>query len=145
MANELLSRAKFSRGDSDLLPSYGTDTFTEIINVTSLGGPEQTKDELEVTHLQSTGKEFLAGMSDGGSVNFEVNYDYSNAAHVDLRDDAQTSLKRNWQIEFENQVPAVVETAQFQGELMEFSRSNDPNTPFKYSGRVKISGDITWS
>ncbi len=50
-------------------------TYAQIGQVTSISGPDGSIPEVDVTHLSSTGKEFIAGLADWGSVSLEVIFD----------------------------------------------------------------------
>lgn len=50
-------------------------TYAQIGQVTSISGPDGNIPEVDVTHLSSTGKEFIAGLADWGSVSLEVIFD----------------------------------------------------------------------
>ncbi len=54
-------------------------SFTAIGNVISVTGPNQTRDSIDISTMDSTGKfrEFIPGMLDAGEVTFDVNYDGS--------------------------------------------------------------------
>lgn len=51
-------------------------TYTDIAEVVSIGGPDITVGDVDVTHLQSANaaKEFIAGLLDGGAVTMEANF-----------------------------------------------------------------------
>lgn len=49
-------------------------TYTEIKEVKSFDPSGQQVNELEVTHLQSTAKEFVAGLPDSGEFGMELNW-----------------------------------------------------------------------
>lgn len=68
-----------SVGDSDSPNSY-----TEIAEVKNIGGPNESADEIEVTHLRSPGsyREFLASFKDGGEIPCVANYIPANATHA---------------------------------------------------------------
>lgn len=48
----------------------------ELVEVVTFGLPDDTIDEIDVTHLKSPGKrkEFISGLVDGGTVEAELNY-----------------------------------------------------------------------
>jgi hypothetical protein len=50
-------------------------TYAQIGQVTSISGPDGSIPEVDVTHLSSTGKEFIAGLADWGSVSLELIWD----------------------------------------------------------------------
>lgn len=50
------------------------ETFTEIEEVVSISGPDGTANLIDVTHLRSTGKEYLSGLADYGKIALEMNF-----------------------------------------------------------------------
>lgn len=61
----------------------GTPTLLdEVISVTL---PNPQIDDVEATHMGSTAKEFIAGLTDYGSGDFEFNYIPNNATDVLIR------------------------------------------------------------
>lgn len=56
--------------------------YTDVIQIMSIGGPQITVADVDVTHLQSSNvfKEFIAGFGDGGVVQLEAIYDKAQLA-----------------------------------------------------------------
>jgi len=50
-------------------------TYAQIGQVTSISGPDGSVPEVDVTNLSSTGKEYIGGLPDFGSVTLEVIFD----------------------------------------------------------------------
>lgn len=74
-------------------------TYETIANVTSIGGPERTRETIDVTSHDSPDgwMEFIGGLKDGGEISLDVNYDPAEATH-DLDDDFDDVLPRNYRI-----------------------------------------------
>jgi len=49
-------------------------TYTEISEVISFTPPEASASEIDTTHLASTAKEYLLGLTDNGEISMEMNY-----------------------------------------------------------------------
>jgi predicted secreted protein len=51
-------------------------TYTSLANITSIGGPNMTCSDVDITTLLSTSrwKEFISGFKDGGLMNLDANY-----------------------------------------------------------------------
>lgn len=79
-------------GGSDALSSQGTyisfdpgaspTVFTEVGEVSSISGPTPDSEEIDVTHLRSTGgfREYLQSFKDGGEISVTANYLPGNAS-----------------------------------------------------------------
>ncbi len=127
----------FSRGDG-----ASPEVFNTVTNVISITGPQISKEDIEVTHLGSTAKEFISALDDPGELQLQMNWDPSNAQHVGMRSDAEGSTTRNYRIVWNDASSTQVD---FLGEAMDFSLDTQPNAAVVASVRVKISGALTWS
>jgi len=58
-------------------PTSATATTTAIGNIISIGGPDESRDSIDKSTMDSTSKwrEYISGMLDAGEVTFDVNYD----------------------------------------------------------------------
>jgi len=75
---------------SDGLHGHGTQLYASLVtnptsltaigNISSITGPNQTRDAIEKSTMDSTSKfrEFIPGMLDAGEITFDVNYDGSD-------------------------------------------------------------------
>ena len=74
-------------------------TYEVIANVTSIGGPERTRETIDVTSHDSPDgwMEFIGGLKDGGELSCDINYDPAEVTH-DIDDDFDDTEPRNWQI-----------------------------------------------
>lgn len=60
-------------------------TFTEnVANVTGISGIGGEASEIDITNFDSTFKEYLMGLKDGGSVTLEINFDTNNTTQRTL-------------------------------------------------------------
>jgi predicted secreted protein len=78
----------------------GTEVFTAIGDVVSINGPNETRETIDVTDLDSTGREFKAALKDGGELTFETNYRPTNTQHIQLETDYDSGVLRNFQLVF---------------------------------------------
>jgi hypothetical protein len=131
------SGTAFARGDG-----ASPEAFTAVGDVTSLNGPNITKDEIEVTALDSTAKEFLGALDDPGEITLELNWNPQDTEHVNLRTDAEGSTARNYRITWSDLSSTNVT---FSAEVMEFSITAEANDAVKASVRLKINGALTWA
>ncbi len=98
---------------SDALSSQGTyisfgdsaspNTFTEVGEVSSISGPTPTAEDIDVTHLRSTGgyREFLQSFKDGGEVSVTANYLPGNSTQdgdTGVRSLFTSGATRGWKI-----------------------------------------------
>lgn len=92
MSNALQSKGTKLQYDS------GSGDYVSVAEVTRITGPNPSKEQIDVTHLESTGayREYIDSFKDGGEITAEVNF--IPAAHEDILDDFNADTQRNWRI-----------------------------------------------
>jgi predicted secreted protein len=50
------------------------EVFAAIEKVTSISGPDGSANLIDITHLTSTGKEYLQGLADFGKIQLDINF-----------------------------------------------------------------------
>lgn len=83
----------------------GTEVFTTIAEVKSIGGPSFASDTIDVTSHDSPGayREFIASLIDPGELSFDINFVPTDATHnvsTGLLRDFQNRIRRNYKIVF---------------------------------------------
>lgn len=116
----------------------GTEVFTKVAEVKDISGPDEKADQLEVTSLDSTSKEYIAGLRDGGEVKCEANRIGTNAQQQGVYSDFAARTLRNWKI-----VCPDGEAYAFAGIVIAHSLKFGTNAARTFSFTVKISGDVT--
>lgn len=111
-----------------------TEVFTAIAEVTGFSGPTTEANEIEVTTLSSSAKEFISGLADNGEVTLEVNAVPSDTQHNQIRNDILAGTVRNYQIDF-NDGTTTNTTYTFAAFVKAF--------PFTAAADDKLSGTIT--
>ena len=127
----------FYRGDG-----ASPEVFTAVGDVVSIAGPEISKEEIEVTALDSTAKEFISALDDPGEVTLLVNWNPQDAQHVLLRSDAEGNTARNYRIIWSDVSSTQVN---FNGQVMVFSLNTESASATQANLRLKITGALTWS
>ena len=110
--------------------------IAEVLNVGSIGS---TAPEVDVTNLDSTAKEYIGGLGDGESVDFELNWIAANVQQEALRDAVGST--KHFQM-----VWSDASTADFQMVVLGFSRTGTtPEEQLKANVTGRITGAITWA
>lgn len=117
------------------------EVYTTIAEVLTISGPSLSAEDIDVTNLSSTAKEYISGVSDGGSVDFELNW-IGQTQQKTLRDDVTAGTSRTYRVTFSNSPNTI---ASFSARCTAFSMSTDPNTQIRGNATLKISGAITWT
>lgn len=116
------------------------EVFTTIAEINSIDGPGGQANEIDVTDLSSTAKEYLIGLQDEGDVTLEINYIPQNTQHAQLRSDKASATQRNYRITFTDS-PATTWT--FAAYVKGFSISNSVDDRTVASVVLRVTGSIT--
>lgn len=99
---------------SDAIPGYGTgffvedaagsDVFVEMGEVTEVTPPDESTEQIDVTHMKSPGRtrEFAQGMIDAGQGSFGINWIPGNPTDVFLRAWRASGETRACRIDYPN-------------------------------------------
>lgn len=115
-------------------------TWTEVKEVTSFTGFDGQAAEIDVTHLQSTAKEFLMGLQDFGTFTIEVNYLPTDAGQDDMRAAKASREIQDFRVTFSD-----TSTATFQGYVLSAPISGGVDSKVDSSFAVRITGDVTFA
>jgi hypothetical protein len=100
-------------------------------------GDGQAQD-IDVTTLASTAKEYCQGLQDLGDFTMEINRDFTNVGQVELDDAKNAQSTRNFEITFEDGT-----TITFAGNVKSFTIEGAQDDVIRSTATVKISGNIT--
>ncbi len=129
---------KFQRYD-DLTAAYVT-----IAEATNFKGLDEKADQLEATNFDSDGKEYIAGLTDGGEVSADLNFVASDSGQQGLRTDLRAGTLRNFKVIVNDHASdpttvtfsAIVTTAP--------GLSGGVNAVIKTSVTLRVSGVPVW-
>jgi hypothetical protein len=117
----------------------GSEVFTTIAEVRTVDGPKSKVDVVDVTHMESTEREFIATLLDAGEITINGNYT-SVTAQDSLRTTHTAKTKRNFQLV----VPiASPETWAFAGFVTSFGPTLPHDGPMAFSATIKLTGAVT--
>lgn len=76
------------------------NSYEQIGQVVSISGPDGNVPEIDVTHLASTGKEYIGGLPDFGNIAMEVIFDYATTStkHAEIWTDFLAQTVDTYQI-----------------------------------------------
>jgi hypothetical protein len=118
--------------------------YTEIAEVIEMNGPDQSAEEIDVTHLRSTSgyREFLPSFKQGGTLNCVANYIPGNATHASGADGLRglfTSRDiRGWKRTFSDGTEEF-----FDGYVSAFSTPLAVGVQSKLNFSVRVTGPVT--
>lgn len=87
-------------GNAVTVNDDGSDTFIEVGEVNDVDPPSPTVDTIDVTHLKSSIKEFIAGLMDGGSATLNCNFIPDDAGQIACRSAMTGKQLRNFRFDF---------------------------------------------
>lgn len=117
-------------------------SFTKINEVTTVSLPDGSVPELDASTLSSASKEYIAGLSDEGSVNFAVNFQGADPTHQQLMADKAAGTNLLWRID----VPepgGTKTTATFNGYVSTFGGEFAVDQVQNLSGSIRVNGAVT--
>lgn len=117
--------------------------YTTIAEVLRCGPIGSTNPEVDVTNLDSTAKEYIAGLADGNTVDFDMNWLVGNTQQESLRTSQASGSTVNLRMVW-NTSPQT--NAQFDLVLLTFEMGETtPEQQVTASVSGRISGSIVWS
>lgn len=128
---------------------YLTIEGVEVANVVGIGLDGRDAEEIDFTHLRSTGgfRELRQGFKDPGSINLTLHFDPTHATHSSATNGIEGLLNSGTEIDW-----AIVYTDAGWSKThsgVGFIKSNNINVtvdgPIEASATIRVSGATTWS
>ncbi len=117
--------------------------FTTIKGVEGFQGPTASKPDIDVTAIDDTAAQFLAGIPDYGNVTFDLFWDPAETTHQALK----TAFDTVGSVTYFNIVASDTGAAvgDFLGEVKGWEHDFSKGAAAKVKVTVKLSGPITWT
>lgn len=112
----------------------------EIKEVTSFSGFDGQAAEIDITHLQSSAKEFMMGLQDFGGFNLDVNYLPDDAGQSEARAAKAARTKKQFVLTFSD-----ASTASFSAYVLASPISGGVDAKVDSSFQLRITGDVTYA
>lgn len=122
------------------------ETFTTVAEISGdIEGPSVSRTLVDATHMESPDgyKEWLAGMKDGGTVEFECTLLPSNASQTSLLTLFENGTARNWRIQLPQFTPSATLTFTAVVQDTNFSFPREDKQMFTVA--LKVTGKPVWS
>ena len=122
----------------------GVELFTEIAEITNLGGPDETLELIDATHMGSPGgrREFIPSLKDSGEVTLDLNFLPGDANQNGLRQDLIDRVRRTFKLVWTD---LALTTYTFSGYVTSHTKSAAIDDKLTASVTIKITGDIQLS
>jgi predicted secreted protein len=145
MASKAVSTVgvKLKRGDG----ATPTEVFSAIGEVFNLSGPNETAAQIDVTSFDSTAREYIAGLRDGGEVTFEFNFVGDDVSQAGLRSDFAAGTLRNFEIDLHDATATLTVPSKYAFAASVTALGNSFAVDDKITGSctLKISGPVTFT
>jgi hypothetical protein len=120
--------------------------YAAIEEVSSISGPDGSAALIDVTHLGSTGKEYIPGLPDAGSLSLQCNF-IAGTKQMDLFDNFQSSANAE---PFYLQIPTAPgatthHTFYFDAVVSKWSLSEAVDKQVTLNIDLKITGGVTYA
>lgn len=116
------------------------EVFTAIPQIVSIDGPSASNEEIDVTNLSSTAREFIAAIPDYGELNCEVEWDERNTVHAGLRTKFNAGTTHNFQLV---DAGSPQKTASFSGFVKSVPQAYNIDDVVRSSLVIRITGPWT--
>jgi len=117
----------------------GSPEYVEVKEITTFKGFDGQAAEIDITHLQSTAKEFLMGLQDFGTFSIDVNYLASDDGQQAMRAAKASRDKKLFRATFSDNSTAV-----FDGYVLSNPLSGGVDAKVDGSFDVRITGAVTF-
>lgn len=110
-----------------------------VAHISNVGGPNQSKESIDVTALDSTGgyREFIDGFKDGGEVSLQGFFDYGDDGQQAMYAAFDGSGTEDFVIEFPASIGAKWT---FSGVVTAFETTSEVGNAVGFSATIKVSG-----
>jgi hypothetical protein len=123
----------------------------QVTNIGAIGG---TAGEINVTNLDSTAQEVLAGLKDNGTVSIDIDWDPQDASHVTLDSLVGGDTNKRFFIACSEAdtdptysstftLPTDRTTLDFDAAVLSFQKTGGTDDVWRATLQLRISGDIT--
>lgn len=134
MANYTLAQGTRLYYSSSASPSV----FTEVSCPTNINESGIQRNEIDVTCLSDSAKQFAPGLPDYGNVSFEINWNPDTASHAALFGLIESGDVREWKITFNDTAPATA--VHFDGYISSWQRTTAVDSVVKVTVTVRVTG-----
>lgn len=110
-----------------------------VAHLKSIGSPQQTKETIEVTALDSEGnyREYIPGYRDGGEITFSGYFDFKDEGQKAIRDAYDAEEAEDFKIVYPKRIGAEWD---FKGVVTSYNFPADEGGAIGFEFTVKVSG-----
>lgn len=120
----------------------GPEVFSDVAEIVDFDGPSGESSEIDVTHLNSTAREYLLGLRDEGEISFTANLVPQDVQQKGLRADRDNKVLRNFKIILTDVADTTLSFAAF---VKSFGISGSTDDKVVANFTLRVSGAVTWA
>lgn len=126
-----------------VLPAPAAEVFLNIGEPNDIDLPSPTADTIEVTHLQSSIKEFISGLLDGGAATINCNFVNDDPGQLECREAITNKQVRNFRFVFPTTLtPNILDV---QALVVGMPQKVGVNDKLGLSINLKVTSVYAWS
>jgi len=125
---------EIGQGDATTVVA-GSDTFDEVGEVKTRGGPSGSASVIDVSHLRSTRREKRMGLPDEGQMNLSFNRIFGDVGQESMRTARSNRTLRNFKVTYSDGT-----VGSFTAFVLEFSTAGAVDGVEEGSATLEISG-----
>jgi predicted secreted protein len=117
-----------------------TDTWEDIAEINSIEGPNEDRDTIEVTSLDTEGgyDEFITGFMEGGTL--VLNMNFNRSGYEVMKQDFEIDLVRDYRIVLPDDEDTTLE---FEGLVTEIPITMEAENQLTADVTIQVSGEVT--
>lgn len=121
--------------------SPGSGTYTTVAEVTNIGGPSETLDTDDATHMESPDGfgEIIPTLAHGGTVDLTLNLVEADTTQLNMHADLQSKTKRNYRMIW----PAQSKEALFAAYVTEHNPAQPVDGKMVRNCTLTLTGKVT--
>lgn len=133
----MATSASIGNGAQFQIESTTPGTFTAVAEVYDITPPNETTDIIDVSHMMSTDREFIMGLTDPGECSFEMNFVPGSASEALLLAAKAARAAKNFRIVFPN-----LATWTFGGLLTGYEPAMPNDDKMTCTVTIKVTGAV---
>jgi hypothetical protein len=117
--------------------AFSPPHWLEVKEVKSFNEQQAESADIDVTHLQSTAKEFLTGLPDNGTFTGDINFVIGDPGQIAMRAARESQTVQNFRATFSD-----TSTAEFSGFVKSMPVSGGVDQAVASSFSIKVTGEV---
>lgn len=119
----------------------GSGPWTAIGHILNYRSPSSARPDVDVTTIDSTAREYLKGLADGGTISLPVIYDASDAGQVGLEGARTGNTPLDFRMTLANTEGTIVT---FSALVNDFTVEGGVDAANQGTIELRVTGAVTW-